>query len=210
MDNRYFADISSYQPHFDAMSYRGAGHLLIMIKATEGLHYESPDYAVAVHNAHNAGLGVVHYHFARPDLGDSPHQEAVKFLEVVLPHTTSRDYLEVDVERATPEGYKHDPEWVYQFDAVIRERSRFNTILYANASTLAGYDWKLYGEPQRCHCADYSAAVNTAPRGFTCVFRQFTDGIVGPEPHYFAGIGQCDGNHMAVSIFRHLQSLARC
>lgn len=208
-NNRYFADISSYQPHFDARAYRDAGHLLIMIKATEGLTYENPDYAVACHNAHNAGLGVVHYDFARPDQGHSGTAEARRFAEVVLPHTTSRDYLTCDVERATPTGWQHDPTWYADFDHYIRSASRFHTILYANASTLAGYPWFTEDEPRRVHDANYSTEPNTVPPGFTCIFRQFTDGIVGPEPHYFAGIGQCDGNYMSVDVFNHLDSLAR-
>lgn len=200
--NRLFADISSNNSHFDAVAYRDAGHVLVAIKATEGTHYINPNHRGWSLHAGMGHVGVVHYHFARPDLGNTPDAEADHFLQTALRLAGGRDYLVVDIERATPQGWRHDPAWSRAFDQYIQAHSRFHTILYANRSTLELSDQWLEGELRRVWDADWSMGPDYAPPGYLCAMRQSSDGVFGPPPHALAGVGRCDVNSMHPQLFR--------
>ena len=196
-----FADLSSANPHFDAGEYKRSGHILVAIKATEGTSYVNPLHRGYSLRAGLEHVGVVHYHFARPDVGNRPADEAEHFLRWALPLAGPRDYLLLDLERATPQGYRHDPEWSQAFDRYVIDHSRFNTILYANKSTLQQSDNWLVNLLKRVHDADWSNDPDYAPPGYKCVFRQLTDGVIGPAPHSLPGIGECDVNRMSRQMF---------
>lgn len=190
------ADVSSNNGSVDIAAYRAAGHVLLAIKATEGEGFVSPTHRQWATECGRHGVGVLHYHFARPDTGSDPEAEARFFLEAALPLAGGRDYLSLDLERATPQGWAHDPAWSRTFDEYVRAHSRFATILYANRSTLqAGSGW-LSKAPERYWDADWSGGPDFAPVGGWVALRQFTDGVFGPEPHSLLGIGRCDVNVM--------------
>ncbi|MGH2876222.1 MAG: GH25 family lysozyme [Solirubrobacteraceae bacterium] len=193
--SRLFADLSSNNSEFHAGPYQAAGHVIVAIKATEGAGYVNPDHRPWCLAAGGHRMHVVHYHFARPDLGHLPETEARFFLEVALPLTGGRDYLVLDLERAVPAGWQHDPAWSRQFDHHVQLRSRFRTILYSPRATLQSNPgpW-LVGDDQRVWDADWSAGPDFAPPGMTVAFRQFTDGELGPDPHELPGVGRCDVN----------------
>ena len=202
--NHYFADVSAYQPNVNMHDYADAGHLLIAIKATEGLNYVNPYHRGMSYAAGARHVAVVHYHFARPDLGNSPQAEAEHFVRTVKHLGGPFDYLVLDLERGTPQGWSHDPAWSKAFDARLRELIWYRTILYASRSALQeSHEW-LYEPPFRVWDAAYGTEPDYAPPGYEVMFRQYTDGIVGPEPHTFAGIGRCDGNRMSHATFNHL------
>lgn len=202
--NPYFADLSSAQPSVNAHEYANAGHLLVAIKATEGTGYVNPYHRGQALSFGQVHVAVAHYHFARPDISDHPADECRHFLNTTANLLGPYDYVILDLERATPQGWSHDPLWSREWDSYLRGNSRFKAILYANRSTLEQWEGWLSGPPLRVHDADWSNAPDYAPPGYTCVFRQYTDGTVGPGPHEFAGIGRCDGNRMDSSIFNHL------
>lgn len=194
MFNPYFADISNNNDHFDARAYREGGHILVAIKASEGTGFVDPDHRGWCYAAGGHHIGIVHYHFARPDLGTSPEAEADHFLSVALPLAGGRDYLCVDQERATPFGWAHDHEWTAAFDARVQARSRFHTIAYASQSTIEAGDIGLVGDNKRLWVAAWGSGPDGGVKGYTVVFRQYTDGVFGPGPHWFSGIGTSDGN----------------
>lgn len=203
--NPLFADVSSNNSEFKPDPYVKAGHVVIAVKATEGVGYVNPDHRSWCLAAGGKRISVVHYHFARPDQGNSPDAEAARFLEVALPLAGGRDYLVVDVERAAPAGWQHDPAWTHQFDAHVRAHSRFATILYASRGTLQAYpgDW-LAAEPRRTWDADWSNTPDWAPAGYEVAFRQFTDGVYGPGPRMLPGVGRCDVNHARGRTWRQI------
>jgi lysozyme len=199
--NRLFADVSSNNPAFDAREYKAAGHVLVAIKATEGVNFVSPNHRGWCLRAGLEHIGIVHYHFARPDLSDGPEAEATHFLRSVRGLAGGRDYLCLDLERSVPAGFVHDPAWSRAFDQHIQRFSHYHTVLYANRSTLEGSDEWLTGDKRRVWDADWSTDPNFAPPGYGLFARQFSDGVQGPGPHEFAGIGRCDGNAMSVHTF---------
>lgn len=204
--SRLYADISSNNNHFSAQAYRAHGHILVAIKATEGLHYVNPNHRSWSLHAGMEHVGVVHYHFARPDLNNAPDAEADHFLSTVHHLTGGRDYLMLDLERATPAGWSHDPAWSRGFDAHVKAHSRFYTWLYATRSTLQGSDDWLSDGVRRVVDADWSNTGSFVPRGYELAARQFTDGVSGPEPHELPGVGRCDVNLMSLPIFRQAVS----
>lgn len=203
--NPIFADLSSNNSELHPAPYLQAGHVIVAIKATEGVHYVNPDHRPWCLAAGGHRMHVVHYHFARPDLNGNPADEARFFLEVALPLAGGRDYLALDLERATPQGWSHDPAWSNQFDAYVRDHSRFATILYASRSTLQSNpgEW-LAADPKRTWDADWSSTPDWAPAGYRVAFRQFTDGVHGPEPHSLPGVGVCDVNRAVGGTWREI------
>lgn len=199
--NNRLADLSNNNSHYNAVEYRQAGHLLVALKATEGTDFVDPNHRTWALHTHSVHSGVVHYHFARPDLGNDPDIEARFFLRVALPSAGPRDYLALDIERATPQGFTHDPAWSHQFDKYVQANSRFHTVLYASRSLLETSDQWLAGDNRRVWDADWSTSPPVAPKGYEWLFRQYTDGVHGPGPHEFAGIGICDGNVMSPAAF---------
>lgn len=207
---RLFADISNNNSHYVAAEYKAAGHIFIALKATEGEGFVDGKHRMWAMHSHWSGIGVAHYHFARPDTGSAPDAEARRFLEVALPLAGPHDYLVCDLERATPAGWSHDPAWSRGFDGYVQSHSRFHTVLYANRSTLEQSDAFLAGDNRRVWDADWSRVPDYAPHRYTVLFRQYTDGVVGPGPHDFAGIGRCDGNAMSPDVFKRLSQHHTC
>lgn len=204
MGNRYFADISNNDGHVDMMEYAAAGHLAIAIKATEGTTFVDPFHRGWSLRAGLHHLSVWHYHFARPDLGNDPHAEADHFWEYTRFLAGPRDYLVLDLERAVPSGWVHDPAWSREFDERIRALSRFSIILYGSRSSLQlSADW-LTGPPRRVWDADWSTDPDFAPAGYACVARQYTDGQFGPQPRFAAGIGICDMSRLSWPMYRNI------
>lgn len=195
---RNFADISSNNPQVDIDAYHKAGFVVLAIKATEGKTFINPMHRGQALRCGLHHMVVIHYHFARPDLGNAPRDEAIHFLRTCHGLIGPRDYVVVDMERALGNDFHHDPAWSLAFDKTVQEFTRFHTILYANSSTLESNpgEW-LAGDDRRVWDADFSTHPSFAPKGYTLAFRQFTDGQFGPEPHSAAGIGQCDMNHVA-------------
>lgn len=204
-----FADISSNNNTPDMRIYRQTGHVLIAIKATEGIDYTNPDHRNWCLHAGLNWVSVVHYHYARPDLDNDPAREADHFLGAALPLAGWWDYLAVDVERGRNGTFALDPAWVRAFDMQVQRRSRFASILYASRSMLAVSDQWLVGNRRRVWDADWSTSPDFAPPGYQCVFRQFTDGVLGPQPHVVDGVGQCDVNRMSPAMFRKLTTRYR-
>lgn len=189
------ADISSNNAQFNAPAYRKAGHIAVAIKATEGVTYVNPDHRQWTLHAQWEHLSVIHYHFARPDLNNNPTVEAEHFLAVALPNAGGRDFLALDLERATPAGWKHDPAWSKQFTATVRSVSRFHPILYASRATLQIADqadaW-LAGDLLRFWDADWSRSPDWCPKGGQVALRQQSGLTAGVPPFELPGIGACD------------------
>lgn len=196
MTDNLFADVSSNNASFNAAPYASAGHLVIAIKATEGLSFVNPKYAAWVHDAHNHGLGVLHYHFARPEDGH-PDRQAEHFWSVVKEHfRRPGDFVVVDTETDTPANGRN---FTLEYDKHLRQVSGTHPVLYTFLSYF-----------QEGHLTISSDQVWLAAWGRNQPGRnwdvpgptrlwawQFTDGRSGPPPHSFAGIpGSSDGSRL--------------
>ena len=189
------ADISSNNGGFNAKTYRQAGHIVVAIKATQGTNYVNPDHRAWCYAAGAEHISIVHYHFATPNLGTSPEAEADWFLEQALPLAGGRDFLALDLERAVPAGWTHDPAWSRAFDERVQARSRFHTRLYANKSSLQidnrAEAW-LAGSILEFWDADWSTDPDFAPAGGSVCLRQQSGVTAGVPPYTLPGVGPCD------------------
>lgn len=191
------ADLSDNNPTPDFHAYRQAGHCCVAIKATEGTSYVNPTHREWCLEFGRLGVAIIHYHFARPDLGDSPVSEAEHFLQTALPLAGGRDFLFLDFERGLPAGFARDAAWAHEFAATVHAHSRFRCGLYGSRSWLEQSDeWLPDNGPRWTWDADWSTGRDYTPPGYTPALRQFTDGAFGPEPHSLPGIGIGDINIM--------------
>lgn len=183
-----FADLSEYELRFDAGAYRKAGHLLVMLKATEGQTWVDPSYAEKVLHARQWGLEVWHYHFAHPDTNPDERGEAAHFWRTVQPHYRPGDRLVLDVELHHPDGAAGLVRYTATLDQRLHSISGQLAILYTYLALIreTGPKWQV--QSRQWHVADYSSLVRSIGAGRQVIAQQTSDHV------YFAGIGYSDGN----------------
>lgn len=192
MSNHHMADVSDAQATFNAAAYRAAGHRVVALKATEGLGFEAHGYAARVLAAHRAGLHVIHYHFAHPDHHDAGGDEARELLRVAQPHWRRGDRLSLDLEVDPHRTTGALLDYVGDFLAVWQRAGHHYPWLYTFTSYL---DDRLAGQTPdgwRLWLADFRKMSRLEKWRRHVWAHQFTDGLVGPEPHAMAGIGRVD------------------
>lgn len=69
----------------------------VIMKATEGVRFRDNKMPI-YHNILNSDKIYGFYHFARPDLGNDPEDEAVFFVNYIRPYLSDRSFLALDVE----------------------------------------------------------------------------------------------------------------
>lgn len=198
------ADISSNNRSFNAHQYASAGHLLIIIKATQGTNFTNPTHQVWTRDAHAAGLAVMHYHFCD---GASPLLEAQHFWATVKPLWRNGDRLAIDFEQPAlgalgPRG----PAYLAALDHELHKHSGQWAIGYTFASALSP---SLRVQSGKWWVAAFgntwpARARRQLPNGTMWAW-QFTDGLEGAQgPRGAAGIGQCDMSVLSPPIVQLL------
>ncbi len=137
MATAQFVDISVFQGTVDFRAYctwakQWDGLARIAIKATEGVGFTDPTFAAHRAGALAAGIeGILYYHFARPDLGNTPASEA-DYAFSVIGSVRGSDIVMLDYEVASPLA---TAEWAYQWLARQEQNYRGKLPgLYANTS----------------------------------------------------------------------------
>jgi GH25 family lysozyme M1 (1,4-beta-N-acetylmuramidase) len=125
-----FVDISNFNTVMSWADYRKWSSR-IALKTTEGTSYTDPTYAANRANAKAAGIqSLWHYHFARPDTGNNPVNEA-NFQRSVIGEIGANDLVVLDFEvndsRATA-------EWAYQFLAQQEQSYPGQVAIYASTA----------------------------------------------------------------------------
>lgn len=120
-------------PNFAALRAGGVG--LVLLKATEGVGYVDPVFAVRRLAARGEGLTAGFYHFAR--LGD-PHAEAAAFLAAVGALHPG-DLLALDLEVTAP-GVDV-VAWSTVWLSAVIAATGVTPLIYLNQSELRGHDW---------------------------------------------------------------------
>lgn len=185
-----FADIASYQHGADLGVYRTAGHDRLLIKATEGTTYTTPDFAYWWAWAGRLGLGRGAYHFGRPSRS-SGAAEADRFVAVLRAAggPGPRDWVCLDAEDPDDHGNlggRHAGDFCARMAAhgypagVVYSGTWYATPVGLTAAVLP-VGWR------RLHLATYNAAIADAamplPRGWSreqVVARQYTSQAVQP------------------------------
>lgn len=127
-------DISRYQAGIDV---GGLDVDFVIVKATEGVGYSDPNYVSYLNAAISSGKKIGLYHYARPDLGNTPEDEATWFLSKAKNYI-GKAILVLDWE--VP-GSISNTEWVYQFLKSVYEKTKVRPVIYMSASPANSYDW---------------------------------------------------------------------
>lgn len=204
MLNRYFADLSSNNPAFDAVAYRAAGHRLVAIKATQGTSYVNPKHALWCEHAHANQLAVIHYHYAKPGSSVAATTQAAFAWSVVRHDFGPLDWMCLDVERDQAWRTGELVPFVSSFAAAWRGISGHSLVGYSEASLLDDPALVAAIPGERWWAAAWGP---TRPRIATVGAPwawQFTDGAIGPPPHECAGVGYCDVSQLNLATYLHL------
>ncbi len=130
------ADISSYQetPNFDTLKTELD---FVIIKASEGNGFGDPQLSRNQDEARRVGLLRGYYHFARPDLGNTPESEANWFLAVVG-QLQDGEVLALDFEVT----YTDAVNWCKAFLDYVSSKTGCKPVIYLNQSQLLDFNWK--------------------------------------------------------------------
>lgn len=201
-----FADLSSNNGAnaYNAAAYAKAGHLLIGLKATEGVGYVNPYYHGWAAAAHANRTAVLHYHFC--DMGN-PVAEAHHFWTIVKPNWKNGDRLAIDIETKLS---GNAAAWLAEFDGCLKAQSGIEATGYTFRSALDSYGLKVrsgkwwvasYGGPWP------AGPFRRLPRGETMWAYQYTNGVDGiAGPRTLTGIaGRCDVSVLSPPIVTLLQ-----
>lgn len=122
-------DLSSHNAAPDFRSLKAHGVDGVWIKATEGTNYVNPYYAAWHKAAAGAGLRVGAYHFARPDAGKSPSEQADWFVKHAAKpgRRDLRPVLDYEV-RKTGGG---DEQWVRAFNGYVKATLGVGPLFYS-------------------------------------------------------------------------------
>lgn len=131
-------DISKYQGDVNYDVYKNNSNFVI-IKATEGNGYTDTKFARNQSEARRVGLPLGYYHFARPDLGNTPEAEADYFLKVVGSPVEGEVYV-LDYEPKSNPG--DTVAWCKRFLDHVFSKIGVKCLIYLNQSQVKGFDWQ--------------------------------------------------------------------
>ena len=195
-----FADTYEGTPSVNMEEYTRSGRVAIAVKASEGVTHVDRWHAGRAREAHAWGLAVIHYHFARPDLGTDPKREAAFFVAIVKPTWRKGDYLWLDFERGVVRRQDTDQLWAETFCAEVHRMFGATPIIYGSESTLNGSLLSCRVKGERYAPAKYGGAPSKLAGRKRKWSEQFTDGVQGHEPHSVAGMGPCDLNILSIRV----------
>lgn len=190
------ADVSSNNGHIDIAQYSRAGHAAIAIKASQGTGYENPFHDSWSNQAHRFGLTVIHYHFCD---ASSIQYQIDKFRHVYHKAWRKGDYACFDIE--TP-GL--DASFASSILHLYYVETQNFPIFYTYQDDLNNQLRGTKVPGGRLWIANYSSNPLQIPGGYTVWARQYTDGSAGPEPHFYSGIGNCDGSRITAGVAKAL------
>lgn len=107
----------------------------VIVKATEGVGYTDPNYKEYLQDAIYSNKKIGLYHYARPDLGNTPEDEATWFL------SKAKDYIKKAILVLDWEVNTSNTNWAYDFLKTIYEKTNVRPIIYMSASPANTYDW---------------------------------------------------------------------
>lgn len=182
-------DISHHNGKVDFVKAASAGIVGIIHKATQGLRFVDPLYHRNRESALAAGLLWGAYHFGTS--ADSTKQ-ADHFLRTVNPEAHTLLVLDYEPNGKSTMTLPQARKFVTRVNIITgRFPGLYSGSLIKEKLAKKAFDPIL----SRCFLwiAQYGPAPTRIPPTWpTWTLWQYTDGIIGPEPHSVEGIGACD------------------
>ena len=104
----------------------------VIMKATEGIRFKDnklPVYMNVLHDDKLYGF----YHFARPDLGNDPEDEALNFVNYIRKYITDRSILALDVEAGALKVTGLD-KWCTTWMQIVEIETGILPMIYTSAA----------------------------------------------------------------------------
>ena len=133
-------DVSHHQGSVDWIQVYTAGYRFAFVKASEGVGWIDPNFEANMENGRDAGLLMGAYHFARPDLGNNPVDEAEYFISVASEYL-GQCYLRpvLDLEKGASLGKDVLSNWVHIWMETVKNETGIEPILYVNNNYANNY-----------------------------------------------------------------------
>ncbi len=132
-------DVAKYQGNIDWNLYSKNSNFVIL-KATEGNGYMDPTFTKNQTEARRVGIALGYYHFARPDLNNTPEAEADYFLKTIG-KINQGEFLCLDYEPNWPGG--DAVSWCKKWlDHISGKLNGYKCLIYLNQSQTQGFNWK--------------------------------------------------------------------
>jgi GH25 family lysozyme M1 (1,4-beta-N-acetylmuramidase) len=150
-------DVAKYQGNIDFTLLKQATNFILM-KATEGVGYTDPKFALNQAGARNVGMLLGYYHFARPDLHNTPETEADWFIKMIG-ILREGEVLALDFEVTYADKVTWCKAWLDRVFSV----TKCKPVIYLNKSTATGNDWtRVISAGYGLWLADYSYSATSA------------------------------------------------
>lgn len=124
-------NLAAIQPEID----------FVIIKATEGNGYIDPSFTTFRDSARILKIPRGYYHFARPDLGNTPVAEANWFLDT-LKDIQKGELLVLDFEPEWHAAGEVQVKWCLDFLLCVERRIGYKLLIYLNGNQNRIMDWK--------------------------------------------------------------------
>jgi lysozyme len=185
-------DLSHWDPAYDYDAVKAAGIVGVIYKATEGQSYTDDTYVSQQHAAKAAGLKWGAYHFAD---GSSTQGQVDNFMRFANPDPDELFCLdwEDNPSGAGKMSAAGAEEWISEVEA--RLNRPLQCVIYSGNTAkeeLDGTD-EFFGA-RRLWLCQYGSSPSWQESWDKPWLWQYTDGVVGPQPHTIPGVGPCDIN----------------
>lgn len=110
----------------------------VIVKATEGVGYSDPNYEKYLSMALESNKKIGVYHYARPDLKNTPEDEATWFINKVTPYI-KKAILVLDWEVANELG---NTTWAERFLQSVYKKTSIKPLIYMSSSVANNYNWQ--------------------------------------------------------------------
>ena len=204
MADRYFVDVSNFTARFQAGRYAKSGPMLVGVLATDGVDFVSPAHAEQAAHAHEAGLDVWHYHFARPGNLFETQSQMEHFWQTVKPRYHAGDRLVLDIETLPLVGDLRLIPFTHALDDKLHHISGVQAVGYTYDSLLreAGRDLQI--KSGAWWIAKPDGLLLPLGAGRKCIARQVRLDGVGKGPSRFPGVEGFDVDELAFWYARRL------
>lgn len=132
-------DISKYQGDVDFNTFKNNANFVIC-KATEGNGYTDPKLSRNQSEARRVGLPIGYYHFARPDLKNTPEAEAQYFLSKIG-ELQDGEVLALDYE---PQNQVQEwVDWCKKWLDYVFDKTKVRALIYMSESVVLRWNWQI-------------------------------------------------------------------
>jgi lysozyme len=145
-------DVSEAQGQIDWNTYKDNTNFVLM-KATEGASFVDHWFGYNRTNARQVNKPLGYYHFARPDLGNSPQEEAEQFCKYIDGDPIREgEILALDFEVT----YNDAVNWCKAWLDAVSNHFGVKPFIYMSQSVAMGKDWSLVASVYPLWIADYT------------------------------------------------------